>query len=108
MSSKTRNFPDGFLWGGAVAANQLEGAYQEDGKGLSTADVSPNGIMSPPDFSMTQFNLYHEGIDFYHKYKEDIALFAEMGLVMCCLVNILFVLLPIFKQQSASCKRSMI
>lgn len=74
-----RKFPEGFLWGGAVAANQLEGAYQEDGKGLSTADVSPNGIMYPPDFSMTKFNLYHEGIDFYHKYKEDIALFADMG-----------------------------
>ncbi len=79
MDTKTRKFPEGFLWGGAVAANQLEGAYQEDGKGLSTADVSPNGIMSPPDFSMEQFNLYHEAIDFYHKYKEDIALFAEMG-----------------------------
>jgi len=79
MTITTRKFPEGFLWGGAVAANQLEGAYQEDGKGLSTADVSPNGIMSDPDFSMEQFNLYHEGIDFYHKYKEDIALFAEMG-----------------------------
>jgi len=79
MNTNTRKFPEGFLWGGAVAANQLEGAYQEDGKGLSTADVSPNGIMSPPDFSMEQFNLYHEAIDFYHKYKEDIALFAEMG-----------------------------
>ncbi|MBD1381484.1 glycoside hydrolase family 1 protein [Bacillus sp. IB182487] len=79
MSKQTRKFPEGFLWGGAVAANQLEGAFQEDSKGLSTADVSPNGIMSPPDFSMSQFNLYHEGIDFYHKYKEDIALFAEMG-----------------------------
>ncbi len=77
--SKLAKFPDGFLWGGAVASNQLEGAYQEDGKGLSTADVCPNGIMSPPDFSMEQFNLYHEGIDFYHTYKEDIALFAEMG-----------------------------
>ncbi|MGG0741025.1 glycoside hydrolase family 1 protein [Niallia taxi] len=77
--SRSVQFPDGFLWGGAVAANQLEGAYQADGKGLSTADVSPNGIMSPPDFSMKNFNLYHEGIDFYHKYKEDIALFAEMG-----------------------------
>ena len=77
--SRSVQFPDGFLWGDAVAANQLEGAYQEDGKGLSTADVSPNGIMSPPDFSMKDFNLYHEGIDFYHKYKEDIALFAEMG-----------------------------
>ncbi|UJW59471.1 6-phospho-beta-glucosidase [Bacillus sp. A116_S68] len=77
--SQLAKFPEGFLWGGAVAANQLEGAYLEDGKGLSTADVSPNGIMSPPDFSMETFNLYHEGIDFYHTYKEDIALFAEMG-----------------------------
>lgn len=79
MGKREVKFPAGFLWGGAVAANQLEGAYREDGKGLSTADVSPNGIMSPPDFSMQQFNLYHEGIDFYHTYKEDIALFAEMG-----------------------------
>ncbi|MGM0900559.1 MAG: 6-phospho-beta-glucosidase [Bacillota bacterium] len=79
MNTELNKFPDGFLWGGAVAANQLEGAFDKDGKGLSTADVSPNGIMSPPDFSMTQFNLYHEGIDFYNKYKEDIALFAEMG-----------------------------
>ncbi|WP_209124126.1 glycoside hydrolase family 1 protein [Alkalihalobacillus sp. BA299] len=77
--SKLAKFPDGFLWGGAVAANQLEGAFQEDGKGLSTADVSPNGIMSPPDFSLEKFNLYHKGIDFYYTYKEDIALFAEMG-----------------------------
>lgn len=77
--SKLAKFPEGLLWGGAVAANQLEGAYQEDGKGLSTADVSPNGILSPPDFAMKEFNLYHEGIDFYHTYKEHIALFAEMG-----------------------------
>lgn len=74
-----KRFPEGFLWGGAVAANQLEGAYKADGKGLSTADVSPYGIMSPPDESMTAYNLYHDGIDFYHKYKEDIALFAKMG-----------------------------
>ncbi|MCL7748500.1 6-phospho-beta-glucosidase [Halalkalibacter alkaliphilus] len=77
--SKLAKFPEGFLWGGAVAANQLEGNFQADGKGLSTADVSPNGIMSPPDYSMKDFNLYHEGIDFYNTYKEDIALFAEMG-----------------------------
>lgn len=77
--SDLRRIPEGFLWGGAVAANQLEGAFQENGKGLSTADVSPNGIASPPDFSMKQFNLYHQGIDYYHRYKEDIALFAEMG-----------------------------
>ncbi|MGG4410222.1 6-phospho-beta-glucosidase [Niallia taxi] len=79
MNKMGKRFPEGFLWGGAVAANQLEGAYKADGKGLSTADVSPYGIMSPPDESMTAYNLYHDGIDFYHKYKEDIALFAEMG-----------------------------
>ncbi|MGM9926438.1 MAG: glycoside hydrolase family 1 protein [Bacillus sp. (in: firmicutes)] len=79
MSKQTLKFPEGFLWGGAVAANQLEGAYNVDGKGLSTADVSPNGIMFEPDFSMKELNLYHDGIDFYHRYKEDIALFAEMG-----------------------------
>ncbi|MEK4668426.1 6-phospho-beta-glucosidase [Niallia sp. FSL R7-0271] len=79
MNRMGKRFPEGFLWGGAVAANQLEGAYKEDGKGLSTADVSPHGIMSPPDESMTAYNLYHDGIDFYHKYNEDIALFAEMG-----------------------------
>ncbi|MED3962035.1 6-phospho-beta-glucosidase [Niallia taxi] len=79
MNKMGKRFPEGFLWGGAVAANQLEGAYKADGKGLSTADVSPFGIMSPPDESMTAYNLYHDGIDFYHKYKEDIALFAEMG-----------------------------
>ena len=37
------SFPKGFLWGGATAANQFEGAYNEDGKGLSTADVMTNG-----------------------------------------------------------------
>lgn len=79
MNDTIRNIPEGFLWGGAIAANQCEGAYNEDGKGLSTADVSPNGIASPPDFSMNKFNLYHEGIDFYHTFKEDIKLFAEMG-----------------------------
>ncbi|HFS7279823.1 TPA: family 1 glycosylhydrolase, partial [Streptococcus pneumoniae] len=36
-------FPDDFLWGGAVAANQVEGAYNEDGKGLSVQDVLPKG-----------------------------------------------------------------
>ena len=40
-------FPKGFLWGGAVAANQCEGAYNEDGKGLSTQDVTPKGIVGP-------------------------------------------------------------
>ncbi|MGC3835332.1 family 1 glycosylhydrolase [Moritella viscosa] len=39
-------FPQDFLWGGAIAANQIEGAFQQDGKGLSTADLLPKGILS--------------------------------------------------------------
>ncbi|MNM11621.1 Aryl-phospho-beta-D-glucosidase BglH [compost metagenome] len=72
-------FPEGFLWGGAVAANQLEGAYQEDGKGWSTQDVSPHGVKTPPTDVPTEDNMKLIGIDFYHRYKEDIKLFAEMG-----------------------------
>ncbi|MBR3381148.1 MAG: glycoside hydrolase family 1 protein, partial [Bacillus sp. (in: Bacteria)] len=79
MTNLEKTFPKGFLWGGAVAANQIEGAYNKDGKGLSTADISPHGIMHPFDESMKDLNLYHDAIDFYHRYKEDIALFAEMG-----------------------------
>ena len=41
------SFPKNFLWGGAVAANQCEGAYNEDGKGLCTQDVTPHGIVGP-------------------------------------------------------------
>ncbi|MDB8711808.1 glycoside hydrolase family 1 protein [[Ruminococcus] gnavus] len=72
-------FPDHFLWGGAVAANQCEGAYLEDGKGLSIQDVMPRGIMNPPTETPTEDNMKLIGIDFYHRYKEDIKLFAEMG-----------------------------
>jgi 6-phospho-beta-glucosidase len=72
-------FPEGFLWGGATAANQLEGAYNEGGKGLSIQDVMPQGIMTPPTKGPTPDNLKQVGIDFYHRYAEDIALFAEMG-----------------------------
>lgn len=71
-------FPDGFLWGGATAANQYEGAYNVDGKGLSVQDVLPDGIGRVTDFP-TEDNLKLVGIDFYNRYKEDIALFAEMG-----------------------------
>lgn len=73
-------FPAEFLWGGAIAANQVEGAYQADGKGLTTSDIQPKGIFGgnvarvPGDF-----NVKDEAIDFYHRYPEDIALFAEMG-----------------------------
>ena len=72
-------FPAGFLWGGAVAANQCEGAYQADGKGLSIQDVMPNGIAGPRSQVPTPDNLKLVGIDFYHRYADDIALFAEMG-----------------------------
>lgn len=72
-------FPVDFLWGGAVAANQCEGAYDEDGKGWSTQDLAPKGIVGPVTDHPTEDNLKLQGIDFYHRYKEDIALFAEMG-----------------------------
>lgn len=72
-------FPAGFLWGGATAANQLEGAYDEGGKGLSIQDVLPKGGIAPRTEGPTADNLKLEGIDFYHRYAEDIALFAEMG-----------------------------
>lgn len=82
-------FPKDFLWGGAVAANQLEGAYDVGGKGLTIADVLPGGKKRlemlvnntvPLDIDKTKYTYpNHEGIDFYHKYEGDIALFAEMG-----------------------------
>lgn len=72
-------FPENFLWGGAVAANQCEGAYLEDGKGLSVQDVLPHGLRGARTEEPTSDNLKLVGIDFYHRYKEDIRLFAEMG-----------------------------
>ena len=62
------NFPNDFLWGGAVAANQCEGAYREDGKGLDIQDVMPKGILSGPTAEPTPDNLKLEAIDFYHRY----------------------------------------
>ena len=62
-----------------MAANQCEGAYQSDGKGWSIQDVMPHGIQSPPTEEPTPENLKHVGIDFYHRYAGDIALFAELG-----------------------------
>ena len=75
----TTTFPDGFLWGGATAANQIEGAYNEGGKGLSVQDVMPRGISGPRSAEPTPDNLKLVAIDHYHRYAEDIALFAEMG-----------------------------
>lgn len=79
MNQMEKQFPEGFLWGGAISANQAEGAYLEDGKGLSIADILSNGIFNPPVENPGKKNPYHEAIDFYHSYEEDIALFAEMG-----------------------------
>ncbi|MDF2468954.1 MAG: 6-phospho-beta-glucosidase [Rhodococcus erythropolis] len=73
------NFPAGFLWGGATAANQIEGAYDEGGKGLSIQDVLPRGITAAPSDAPTEDNLKLHAIDFYNRYVDDIALFAEMG-----------------------------
>lgn len=89
MVQNDARFPEGFLWGGATAANQMEGGFHEGNKGLNIADVLPGGkerlkVLQEPGFNFeidkskyTYPN--HEGIDFYHRYKEDIALFAEMG-----------------------------
>lgn len=90
-------FPDEFLWGGAIAANQAEGAWNVDGKGLSVADIA----MYKPHLDVKDYAGHNavtlenvtkamndptdthypkrRGIDFYHHYKDDLALFAEMG-----------------------------
>lgn len=73
------NFPENFLWGGAVAANQCEGSYLSDGKGLSIQDVTPKGGLGPITPEPTKDNMKLIGIDFYNRYKEDVKLFAEMG-----------------------------
>lgn len=105
----TSAFPKGFLWGGAIAANQAEGAYNVDGRGLVQTDVTTGGSVNTPryttyidkdgkpgkapsmghmgaipegaKFAILEDHYYpnHEGVDFYHRYKEDIKLFAEMG-----------------------------
>ena len=73
-----------FLWGGATAANQYEGAWDADGKGASVSDHCTNGSHTTPKWVTEQIlpdRMYpsQEATDFYHHYKEDIALFAEMG-----------------------------
>lgn len=76
---------ENFLWGGALAAHQFEGGWNADGKGPSVIDVMTAGAHGVPR-KITEhidpeiFYPNHEAIDFYHHYKEDIALFAEIGL----------------------------
>lgn len=77
-------FPSNFLWGGATAANQFEGGWNEGGRGPSIADMQTNGAVDKPRRITTEIddNLYypnHQASDFYHRYKEDIALMKEMG-----------------------------
>ncbi|WP_104034615.1 6-phospho-beta-glucosidase [Vibrio jasicida] len=81
-------FPENFLWGGAIAANQSEGGYREGDKGLTTVDMIPYGdnrmpiklgLVDSVELSEEEFYPSHQAIDFYHRYKEDIALLAEMG-----------------------------
>lgn len=100
-------FPNNFLWGGATAANQVEGGYNEGGKGLSVSDITTAGSLDKPRYLTYTLNgkkgkaagmfanvlpegakgaifddeYYpnHVAVDFYHHYKEDIKLFAEMG-----------------------------
>ena len=82
------SLPENFLWGGAMAANQCEGGWNEGGRGLANADVLPYGKdrvavikgelpMLAPDAE--HYYPAQDAVDFYHHYKEDIALFAEMG-----------------------------
>ena len=103
------SFPKNFFWGGATAANQCEGAWNVGGRGMTETDVTTGGTATTPRYKtyvmpdgtegkLSQFASKpkgakyavldgykypnHEAIDFYHHYKEDIALFAEMGFKM--------------------------
>ncbi len=84
MTDHRYSMPEGFLWGGATAANQYEGGINEGGKGLSVPDVMTGGSRTEArhitDGIFPQYHYpSHEAVDFYHRYKEDIALYAEMG-----------------------------
>ena len=81
-------FREDFLWGGATAANQYEGGYNEGGRGLANVDLAPvgpdrlgviTGKRKMLEFEEGYFYPAKEAVDFYHRYKEDIALLAEMG-----------------------------
>lgn len=84
---KLKKFPENFYWGGALAANQVEGAWNEDGKGPSITDVMAAGSHETPRRIATEIfpNTYypsHKAIDFYHDYREDIKLLADEGIKM--------------------------
>lgn len=90
MYQVRHSFPENFLWGGAIAANQAEGAWDEDGKGASIADFAVTGLSKREDATVRNVRESFDtvkgvnypkrrGVDFYYRYKEDIALMAEMG-----------------------------
>lgn len=96
MKQLPTGFPKDFLWGGAVAACQIEGAYDVDGRGFSTSDIhrydkemdrahiekEGGGTLAQIKAAMNDKEGYYPkryGIDFYHTYKSDLALLKEMG-----------------------------
>ena len=79
MANK-QQFPENFLWGGALAASQAEGAAHEDGKGWSTADALPDGVFGKVQIPPRKDYLKKTAIDLYHRYPEDIEMFADMNL----------------------------
>lgn len=96
MTQNSFVFPDSFLFGGAIAANQAEGAFDKDGKGISIADVHPYIYKKERDdrkedatvknsrealqILANQYYPKQQGIDFYHTFRQDLALFKECGL----------------------------
>ena len=87
VGGRVMGFKKGFLWGGATAANQLEGGWNEGGRGLANVDLMPHGqdryVIGTGEKWIDHVDDHyfpsHKAVDFYHHYKEDIALMAEMG-----------------------------
>lgn len=85
MNKQIKSFPANFLWGGATAANQVEGAWDVDGKGPNLSDAmvaGSNTVGRKITLTINPSKYYypsHNAVDHYHHYKEDIALMAEMG-----------------------------
>ena len=99
------HFPKDFLWGGAVAAHQLEGGWEKGGQGNSIADVMTaggNGIPRRITDGVVEGENYpnHEGIDFYTHYREDIQLFSEISANIILQRHRLFLILDILILQS--------
>lgn len=83
-SMNNNYFPENFLWGGATSANQIEGGWNIDGKGPSIMDFLAGGNVKKErhitqEIKKNEYYPNHEAIDFYHRFPEDIPLFAEMG-----------------------------